>query len=35
MESSSYRASRNVRELSVGQAGSNKGNQSVRELHVC
>jgi hypothetical protein len=31
----SYRASGNVRKLGVGQAGSNEGNQSVRELHVC
>lgn len=29
------RASGHVRELSVGQAGSNEGNQSVGELHFC
>lgn len=29
-----YRASGNIGELSVGQAGGNEGNQSVGELHL-
>lgn len=29
-----YRALGDVRKLSVGQAGSNEGNKSVRELHL-
>lgn len=29
-----YRAFGNIRELGVGQAGGNEGNQSSRELHL-